>query len=171
VRLALRLVWSSVVAAVALVVLLALPRLSTSRALAIWVVLAAALVLVALLRHSQEHGGQRPRRRFEEALHPRKPMTSQPEELLRMDRVIVLGSADADHAHRQLLPLLRTVAAARLAGRHGVELERRPETARSLLGEDVWELLRPDRPEPADRHGPGIPRDRIAAVIERVEAL
>jgi len=171
VRLAGRLAWSSTVAAVALVVLLGLPRLSTSRALAIWVVLAAALVLVALVRHSHAHDGQEPALRFEDALRRRKPATSQPEELLRMDREIVLGVADADHAHRQLLPLLRTVAAARLAGRHGVELERRPETARSLLGEDVWELLRPDRPEPEDRHGPGIPRERIAAVIERVEAL
>jgi hypothetical protein len=88
-----------------------------------------------------------------------------------MDREIVLGSADADHAHRRLLPLLRAAASARLAARHGIELERRPELARSLLGEDVWELLRPDRPEPDDRHGPGIPRERIAAVIERVEAL
>jgi hypothetical protein len=171
VRLAVRLVWPSVVAAVALVVLLALPRLSTSRALAIWVVLAAALVLVALLRHSRAHAAQKPSRRFEEALRRGKPVTSQPEELLRMDREIVLGAADADHAHRQLLPLLRNVAAARLAGRHGVELERRPETARSLLGEDVWELLRPDRPVPEDRHGPGIPREQIAAVIETVEAL
>lgn len=170
-RLAGRLAWSLTVAAIALVVLLALPRLSTSRALAIWVVLAAALVLVALVRHSHEHSGQKPTRHFEQALRRRKAVTSQPEELLRMDREIVLGAADADHAHRQLLPLLRTVAAARLAGRHGVELERRPETARSLLGEDVWELLRPDRPEPEDRHGPGIPRERIAAVIERVEAL
>jgi len=171
VRLAGRLAWSSAAAAVALVVLLALPRLSTSRALAIWVVLAAALVIVALVRHPREHDDQKPSRRFEEALRRRKPVTSQPEELLRMDREIVLGAADADHAHRQLLPLLRTVAAARLAGRHGVELERRPETARSLLGEDIWELLRPDRPEPVDRHGPGIPREQIAAVIEHVEAL
>jgi hypothetical protein len=171
VRLAGRLAWSSTAAAVALVVLLALPRLSRSRSLAIWVVLTAALVLVALVRHARQRDGQRPGRRFEEALRRRKPVTAQPEELLRMDREIVLGAADADHAHRQLLPLLRTVAAARLAGRHGVELERRSETARSLLGEDVWELLRPDRPEPADRHGPGIPRDQIAAVIERVEAL
>jgi hypothetical protein len=31
--------------------------------------------------------------------------------------------------------------------------------------------LRPDRPEPADRHDPGVPRARIAAVIERVESL
>jgi len=88
-----------------------------------------------------------------------------------MDRVLVLGSADADHAHRQLLPLLRATAAARIAVRHGFELERRPEEARALLGDDVWELLRPDRPEPRDRHGPGVPHARVAAVIERVESL
>ena len=52
-----------------------------------------------------------------------------------------------------------------------IELERRPEAARALLGEDAWELLRPDRPEPEDRHGPGVPRERVAAVIERVESL
>ncbi len=61
-------------------------------------------------------------------------------------------------------------AAARIAARHGFDLERQPELARALLGEDVWELLRPDRPEPADRFGPGVPHDQIAAVIARVEA-
>jgi hypothetical protein len=40
-----------------------------------------------------------------------------------------------------------------------------------LLGEDAWELLRPDRPEPEDRHDSGVPREQIAAVIERVESL
>jgi hypothetical protein len=88
-----------------------------------------------------------------------------------MERELVLGVADADHAHRRLLPLLRAAAAARLSARHGIELERRPEAARALLGEDVWELLRPDRPEPKNRHAAGVPRDRVAAVIERVESL
>ena len=64
-----------------------------------------------------------------------------------------------------------TTAAARIAARHGFELERRPEAAAALLGEDAWELLRPDRPAPEDRHGPGVPRERVAAVIERVESL
>ena len=88
-----------------------------------------------------------------------------------MERELVLGVADADHAHRRLLPLLRAAAAARLSAKHGLELERRPEAARALLGEDVWELLRPDRPEPENRHAPGVPKERLAAVIERVEAL
>ena len=88
-----------------------------------------------------------------------------------MERELELGIASAGSAHHRLLPLLRSAAAARLAARHGVELDRRPEAARALLGEEVWDLLRPDRPEPADRFGRGVPRERVSAVIERVESL
>ena len=88
-----------------------------------------------------------------------------------MERELVLGSADADHAHRRLLPLLQGTAAARIAARHGFELARRPEAARELLGEEAWELLRPGRPQPADRHGPGVPRARVKTVIERIESV
>jgi len=171
VRLAGRLVRSTFVATVVLVVLLLVPKVSTARAFAIWIVVATALVLLSLIRHSREVAGPGPRSRFEQAVRGQKAAASQPEELLRMDRELVLGSADADHAHRRLLPLLRATAAARIAARHGFELERRPEAAQALLGDDVWELLRPDRPEPADRHDPGVPRARITAVIERVESL
>jgi hypothetical protein len=171
VKLAGRLAWASVAAGGVLFVLLAIPKLSTSRALAIWVVVVTAFALVVLTRHARERGGPKPTRRFEDALRGRKPTTSQPEELLRMERELVLGSADADHAHRRLLPLLRATAAARIAARHGFELERRPDAARALLGSDVWELLRPDRPEPADRHDPGIPEAQIAAAIAQIEAL
>src|SRR5262245_44592974 len=126
------------------------------------------MVLVVLNRHARHRSWPLPPPRFEQALRSRRPKASQPEELLRMDRELVLGSADADHAQRRLLPLLRSVAAARIAARYGFELERRPEAARELLGEDVWELLRPDRPEPADRHGPAVPRQHVGAVIEQV---
>ena len=158
-------------AAVALVVLLALPSLSTSRALAIWVVVLAGLVLIALAGHIRERALSEHTARFEEALRPRKPPDSNPVELLRMERELLLGIAEADHAHRRLLPLLRAAAAARISSRHGFELERRPEAARALLGDDVWDLLRPDRPPPENRHGPGVPRGRVVAVIERVESL
>jgi hypothetical protein len=163
-----RLVFPTVVAALVLVVLLALRPLSTSRALAIWVVVVAAIALVLLVRHSR--GTQRTSR-FEAALRGRPETPQPPVELLRMERELELGIADATHAHRRLLPLLRAAAEARLVLRRGIELDRRPEAAEVLLGEDVWELLRPDRPEPADRHGPGVPRERVAAVIERVESL
>jgi hypothetical protein len=171
VRLAGQFARTGLIAVAALIALLAIPRLSTPRAVAIWIVLVAGLVLVALIRQRREHAGPKPAGRFEQALRGAKPEASQPPELLRMERELVLGSADADHAHRRLLPLLRATAAARIAARHGFELERRPEAARALLGEDAWELLRPDRPKPADRHGPGVPREQVVAVIERVESL
>jgi hypothetical protein len=88
-----------------------------------------------------------------------------------MERELELGIANAGSAYHRLLPQLRAAAAARLASRHGVELDRRPDAARALLGEEAWEWLRPDRPEPADRFGRGVPRERVAALIERVESL
>ena len=165
-----RLAWASALAAIVLAGLLSTSKLSTSRALAIWILTVTALALMVLLRHSRARGAS-PASRFEQAFRKQKPQTAQPEELLRMERELLLGIADADHAHRRLLPLLRAAAAARLAARHGLDLDRRPDAARTLLGEDVWELLRPDRPQPEDRHGPGVPRQQIAAVIERVESL
>jgi hypothetical protein len=159
-----------VVATVALVVLLALRPLSTSRAFAIWILLLAAIALLVLVRHSQR-GRIAEGSRFEAALRVRPAKVPQPVELLRMERELELGIADATYAGRRLLPLLRSAASARLASHHGIELDRRPDAARALLGEDAWELLRPDRPEPEDRHGPGVPRERVAAAIERVESL
>jgi hypothetical protein len=158
-------------ATVALVVLLALRPLSTSRAFAIWTLLVAGIALTALVRLSRGGNGPRHARRFESALRGRPEPSSEPVEILRMERELVLGIADAAHAHRRLLPLLRAAAAARLASRHGIELEHRREAARTLLGDEAWELLRPDRPPPADRHGPGMPRERLVAVIERLESL
>lgn len=170
-RLRWRFARTGLIALVALIVLLAIPKLSTPRAVAIWVVLATGLVLVTLVQDRRGPGWSRAASGFEATLRSKKPPPREPLELLRMERELVLGSADADHAHRRLLPLLRATAAARISSRHGFELGRRPDAARALLGDDVWELLRPDRPAPADRHGPGMPRAQVAAVIERVESL
>jgi hypothetical protein len=170
-RLVGRFAWAAFMAGAVLVVLLAIPKLSTSRALAIWVVVVAAFVLFVLVRHSSALGGPKHPRRFEAAQRGRSSVVAPPEELVHMERELVLGSADADHAHRRLLPLLRTAASARIAAKHGFDLERRPDAARVLLGPDVWELLRPDRPEPPDRHDRGVPEAQIAAAIARIEAL
>jgi hypothetical protein len=159
----------SLAATASLVLLLALRPLPTSRALAIWVVLVAGMALLLLVGHSRD--GRGARSRFEAALCRAPATTPQPVELLRMERDIELGIAGAGNAHHRLLPILREAATARLASRHGVELERRPDAARELLGESVWELLRPDRPDPTDRFEPGVPRDQVAAAIERLESL
>jgi hypothetical protein len=94
-----------------------------------------------------------------------------PPELVRTERDIVLGTSGAGHLHDRLLPMLREAAAARLSAGHNVDLERRPDAARALLGDDAWELLRPDRPQPRDRTDPGISMRRLRDVIGTLEKL
>jgi hypothetical protein len=170
-RTALRLAPQVLGAVVVLVVLLAIHKLPTERSLAIWVVLLTAIALLELVRGFGRHEYPKPVPVFERAVRSRMAPDPAPSAFAGMEREIALATGTADHAHRKFLPLLRTTAAARLATRHGVELERRPDVARRLLGAQVWELLRPDRPEPDDRLGPGLSRDEIAAVVDRLESL
>ncbi len=165
-------VWTATVT-LALAILLGLRPLPVERLLAGYAVTLAAIALfhlVATFHHGTEP--TRDARRFEDALRrgPKATPIRHPA-FIAMEREIELGTEHAGQAHRRLLPLLRTAVAARLALGHGVELEERPDVARALLGEEAWEYLRPDRPEPVDRHGPGPSRDTIAALIGRVESL
>ena len=166
-----RLVPPLVLATVTLVVLLALRPLPTVRAFAIWIILLTAIALHALVRRDPERAARRTSR-FEAALRPRaRPEPEPPAALVRLERELVLGSSTVGDASRRLLPRLRGIAATRLATRHGIELDRRPDEAHAVLGDDVWDLLRPDRPRPDDPNARGIPRSRIAAVVDRLEAL
>jgi len=151
-----------------LVVLLAIHALPTARALAIWVVLLTAIALRELVRSIPRHT-QRPV--FEAALRQRGTVAPTPSAFASMERELQLAMGFADHAHRRFFPLLRAAASARLATRHGIDLERRPDAARRLLGDDTWDLLRPDRPRPTDSLAKGPRRDEIAAVIGRLEEL
>lgn len=167
-----RRVAGAVVAATAVLgVLLAVRPLSTERLLSIYVLVLAAIALTALTRVAQRGEEERIASRFEHALRQRRERPVRPPELVRTERELTLGMASAGHASVRLLPLLRDSAEARLSTRHGVDLHRRRDAARELLGDDAWELLRPDRPEPADRNDPGLPLARIAAVVDRLEAL
>ena len=46
-----------------------------------------------------------------------------------------------------------------------------PEAARAILGEDAWELVRPDRPAPEDRLAKGIPPRELAQVVDALEGI
>ena len=78
-----------------------------------------------------------------------------------------LGASSAGHLHTRLLPLLRDAAMARL----GIDFDLHPGRARAALGEETWELLRPDRPAPVERNAPGLPLRRVRAVVDRLEQL
>ena len=71
---------------------------------------------------------------------------------------------------RSLRPLLVPIVAARL-GRRGIDMALAPRRAQELLGDVLWEIVRPDRPPAAFRVGPGLAGDDLRAAIERLEQL
>ena len=71
---------------------------------------------------------------------------------------------------RSLRPLLVPIVAARL-GRRGVDMALAPARAQELLGDRLWEIVRPDRPSAAYRIGHGLAGDDLLAAIERLEQL
>jgi hypothetical protein len=154
-----------------LVVALGLRPISTLRIVAAYVLVLAGIALAALtrvMRSASERPAPSP---FDDALRARPVQPMRPPELVRTERELMLGTTNAGHLHLRLLPLLRDCAAARLAVGHGIDVERRPEAARLALGEDTWELLRPDRAAPEDRNAPGVPLKRVGAVIDALERL
>jgi hypothetical protein len=161
----------SALATLGLVIALGVRPASSERILSAYALALAAFGVLALTRAaSAGHEGDPPSS-FEQWLHARTAVNVRPPELVRIEREITLGSLTDAHLHRSLLPLLREAAATRLAAHHHVDLERRPEEARRLLAEDVWEVLRPDRPEPLDRTGAGMSLRRIGNVLAALERL
>jgi hypothetical protein len=92
-----------------------------------------------------------------------------PETLERIEQEAILGVAGAFELHHRLRPRLRDLAAGLLATRRRLSLDKDPEGARAVLGEDTWELVRPDRPPPEDRLARGLPAARLRAVVESLE--
>jgi hypothetical protein len=73
--------------------------------------------------------------------------------------------------NHQLRRRLRGIAQDRLTAEHGVDLDGDPDAARRLLGEEAWDLLRPDREPPADRFGPGMPIEGVTRIVDALEGL
>jgi hypothetical protein len=155
---------------VLLVVMLGIRPVSIQQILAAYVLVLAAVALAALTRIARS-ASETPVSELDAALRPRVVGPTRPSELTRTEREIMLGTSNAWNLHKRLLPILREAAAARLAAGHNVDLTRRPDAARKLLGDEAWQLLRPDRPEPGDHDGPGLPMRELRSVVDTLEAL
>jgi hypothetical protein len=97
----------------------------------------------------------------------RSTQARRPADLERLERELVLMSASGMHA-RQVKLRLRRVAAARLAARHGVDLEADPARASALLGPAAWALIQVPSPSAA-RDAPALDLAQLRAAIEAVE--
>lgn len=68
-------------------------------------------------------------------------------------------------------PLFARLAASRLADRHGVDLVAEPGRARALLGADVWPWVDPSGEPSRDSQPPGVGRDTLTRIVDRLEQL
>lgn len=128
-----------------------------------YVLLVGGLIMLGVVAAAGEAVPKRHRSEFDralaEAVRGDKPL----HEVERMEREVTLGAATAYDLHVRLLPQLRQIAQARLE-RSGRPMS--PET----LGR-WWELLRPDRPVPENRHGPGISVAELRALVSDLERM
>ncbi len=132
-------------------------------ALHVYVLLVGVLVVGSLLAAIGASSPRARRSALDEALARRTAPPRAPDDLSRMERVVTISVASAYDFHTRLRPLLQDVAAARLE-RTG----RRPSA--ETLGR-WWELLRPDRPAPAERFAPGIAADDLRDLVADLQRM
>jgi hypothetical protein len=156
-----------VLTTLALIVVLGLHPVSTARIVAGYVLALAAIALAAVTRILAADSWRDRSSHFEHALARKPAEPTRPPELVRVEREITFGMSSAGHLHTRLLPLLRDAAAARL----GIDFDLHPDRARIALGDETWELLRPDRPAPAERNAAGLPLRRVRSVVDQLEQL
>ena len=101
---------------------------------------------------------------------PPAPRPDRPRPIEALEHAVEFSRARAFDVHIWLRPHLIRVAAHRLAAHHGVVMERDPEAARRLLGDDLWEIVRADRELP-ERTARGLDAARLRALVEGLERL
>ena len=129
--------------------------------------IALGLLVVALRRAYPRATPIRPRTAARRGRAPRDA----PAMLARLEQEVALGMAGSFDLHHHLRPRLRTIAAELLTARRRLSLDADQPEARALLGEEAWELVRKDRPPPADRLARGAEPevlDRVVASLERL---
>jgi hypothetical protein len=154
-------------ATVGLVLALTLTAGGHRIALSVYVLVVAGLVVTTLARAVRDELGPAPRSLFDPPRTEGRPRGQ-------------LGDLEADVAaagnsgflfELQLRPLLFQAAAYR-ARRRGVDVERHPDALRPLVGDEAWELLRPDRR--GERRGlraNGISEEQLLMLVDAVERL
>jgi hypothetical protein len=101
----------------------------------------------------------------------RAPAPERPSGLATTERLVFLAGATAFDLHQGLRPVLRGIAAQRLADNRGLRLDDGGPQVEAALGEELWELVRPDRATPESRFGPGLGPRELRRAIERLESI
>jgi hypothetical protein len=101
---------------------------------------------------------------------PRPPTSDLPARLRAIHSLVTRSRWDAAGWQTELRPLLRTIAAQRLATYRTIDIDGDAEAARAVLGERAWALLGPAVPETARGDGV-VDLAELRATVERLETL
>jgi uncharacterized membrane protein len=129
----------------------------------IYVFLLGAMLMLGIVAAAGDSVPRRRRSELDQALAERAQPDRRLPELERTEREVTLATATAYDLHFRLLPHLREIAQCRL--------ERSGKTSAPETLGPWWELLRPDRPEPADRFAPGIKQAELRALVADLERM
>ena len=129
-----------------------------------------AVILLALVRTTRAHAPQQRDSAFDATLAAMRKVPADSGELALV-RQLELSTYNAFHFHSRVRPLLRDIAAHKLRSRYGLELDVEPVRARELVGAQAWEVVRPDRPPPADRMAAGPTFDEMRIVVDELETI
>ena len=155
---------------VAVAVALAVVPDRAELAIHIWLLVILALACVVLIQavHRAYPTGNSP---FLASLRTTSLKAERPGSLARTERELSMAGAAAFDVHFRLRPVLSELATDLLSTRRGIDLERSPERAHAVLGDDVWEIVRPDRPEPEQRHAPGLDEAELGRIVTALERV
>ncbi len=153
------------IATILLVATLAVFPEEAEVAVDVYLIFLGGLALIGLVVLTGRRG-EKAESPFDAARRPRRRPAPVLPELDRLGREVSLGTQSAFDFHVRLRPVLVEIAEARLAA-HGGRLE----DAEGLLDPEAWDLVRPDRPPPADRHGPGADEATLRRFVDAIEKI
>lgn len=134
---------------------------------AFWVPTLAAAAALLLLRLELPAPRRRPRRQRP----PRRFDNRDFPAYRRIEESLMWSRVSARHFDHAALPLLSRIVATQLAERRGIDAIADPDAARAALGDELWDLVDPDRPLSTDTGAPGVPRAVLTRLTDRLEKL
>lgn len=94
-----------------------------------------------------------------------------PPDLERTERMLSMALTTAFDLHFRLRPVLREVAEQRLADRRGLRLDSGDPRVEETCGDELWEVVRPDREAPDLRYQAGLRPAALERLVERLEGI
>ena len=116
----------------------------------VYILVVGELALFQVVMATREAYPRAARSSLAEALDRQPPGPLRPPELERLERELTLGASTAFDLHYRLRPTLRDIAGERLASQ-GLRLDGGGVAVEQALGDELWELVRPDREPPLRR--------------------